>query len=87
MREIEHASSLSCTLIEEHLSNQSRFDVNEYWARSFGRLEVPTINANIAKKLEARDQDLYRKFKNLYDTEPNPLFNIVIGNIESWEIV
>ena len=36
------------TLIEERLSNQRRFDAIGYLARSFGRLGVPTINANIA---------------------------------------
>ena len=48
LREIEHASSVSRTLIEERLSNQRHFDSNGYLARSFGRLGVPTINANIA---------------------------------------
>jgi len=48
LREIEHASSVSRTLIEERLSNQRRFDANGYFTRSSGRLGVPTINANIA---------------------------------------
>ena len=47
LQEIEHAS-VSRTLIEERLSNQRRFDANGYFTRSFGRLGVPTINANIA---------------------------------------
>lgn len=50
LREIEHASSVLRTLIEERLSNQRRFDANGYLARSFGCLGVPTINANIANK-------------------------------------
>ena len=52
LREIEHASSVSRTLIEERLSNQRHFDSNGYLARSFGRLGVPTINANIAFKID-----------------------------------
>ncbi len=42
---------------------------------------------HLLKKLKNRDQDLYRKFENLYDVEPNPLFNVVIGDIEDWEII
>ena len=53
LREIEHASSVSRTLIEERLSNQRRFDANGYFTRSFGRLGVPTINANIALSFTA----------------------------------
>ena len=42
---------------------------------------------HLLKKIKNRDQDLYRKFKNLNDIEPNPLFNNVIGDIEDWGII
>ena len=42
---------------------------------------------NLLKKLETRDQDLYRKFMGLGDIEFYPLFNRVIGGVEDWEIV
>ena len=42
---------------------------------------------HLLKKLETRDQDLYRKFKGLDDIKLHPLFNRVIGGVEDWEIV
>ncbi len=42
---------------------------------------------HLLKKLETRDQDLYKKLKGLGDVELHPLFNRVIGGVEDWEIV
>lgn len=42
---------------------------------------------HLLKKLQARDQGLYRKLQNHNDIEPNPLFDMVIGDIEAWEIL
>lgn len=56
--------------------------------------KIPVTNGRVQyefehllKKLETRDQDLYRKFKDLGDIELHPLFNMVIGGVEDWEIV
>ena len=51
------------TLIEERLSNQRRFDTIGYLARSFRRLGVPTINANIAFKVMALKESI-KEFKS-----------------------
>ena len=42
---------------------------------------------HLLKIIKNRYQGLYRKFKNPNDIEPNPLLNIVIGDIEDWELV
>lgn len=42
---------------------------------------------HLLKKLETRDQDLYQKIKGLTDIELHPLFDMVMGKVESWEIL
>jgi len=56
--------------------------------------KIPVTNGQVQyefehllKKLETRDQDLYRKIKGLGYIELHPLFNRVIGGVEDWEIV
>ncbi|MCH9638325.1 MAG: pyrimidine dimer DNA glycosylase/endonuclease V [Betaproteobacteria bacterium] len=42
---------------------------------------------HLLKKIKKRDNELFRKFKKINNIEPHPLFNMVIGDIEDWEIV
>ena len=40
---------------------------------------------HLLNKLKNRDTGLYNKFGKLSEFEPNPLFNIIEGEIEPWE--
>lgn len=42
---------------------------------------------HLLKKLQVRDQNLYAKFKDSTEIELHPLFYMVIGDVEDWEIV
>jgi len=42
---------------------------------------------HLLNKLKLRDQDLYEKFKNLKKINPHPLFDVVTGEVEPWEIL
>jgi len=81
------------SVAEEADSRGYHFNKSKIIAMVF-KDRIPVTNGQVLyefehllKKLEARNQDLYRKFKNLGDIEPHPLFNMVIGGVENWEIV
>ena len=42
---------------------------------------------HLLKKLIVRNQNLYHQFKSLKKINPHPLFKIVTGQIEEWEII
>ena len=42
---------------------------------------------HLLNKLKLRDQDLYEKFKNLKKINSHPLFEVVTGEVEPWEIL
>lgn len=42
---------------------------------------------HLIKKLLIRDQSLYQKFKTTQNIDPHPLFKIIPGKIEPWEII
>lgn len=42
---------------------------------------------HLLKKLQVRDQGLYEKLKDTTQIEPHPLFYIISGDVEEWEIV
>ena len=39
------------------------------------------------KKAEKRDHALFLKLQNLKDVEPHPLFKIIKGDVEDWEVL
>lgn len=41
---------------------------------------------HLLKKLERRDEYRFRQFKKIKEWEPHPLFTIIPGKIEDWEI-
>ena len=56
--------------------------------------KIPVTNGQVQyefkhllKKLKDRDQALYKKFKGTAKKELHPLFHMVIGDVEDWEIV
>jgi hypothetical protein len=44
-------------------------------------------SAHLLNKLKARDQGRYKQLKSLKHFEPHPMFRIVKGEIESWEVI
>ena len=49
-----------------------------------GQLEFELTH--LLKKLKVRDADRYRRFSRDREIEPNPLFRVIPGGIESWEV-
>lgn len=52
---------------------------------TIGQLEYET--RHLLNKLKVRDIDKYRELKNLKIFEPHPMFKVVEGDIEPWEII
>lgn len=42
---------------------------------------------HLLKKLKIRDESKYKELKNRAQTEPHPVFSVVTGEIEDWEIL
>lgn len=42
---------------------------------------------HLLRKLENRDKLLFEQFKNLHKFDPHPMFEIISGEIESWEVI
>lgn len=42
---------------------------------------------HLLNKLKTRDPKKYQDLKNLKSFEPHPLFNLIEGDIEDWEII
>ena len=42
---------------------------------------------HLLKKLQVRDKNLYAKFKECTEVALHPLFYMVVGDVEDWEIV
>lgn len=42
---------------------------------------------HLLNKLKVRDFKRYEKFKNLKNIEIHPMFKVIDGNIENWEII
>lgn len=89
------SAAIACYLrsITDEADNRSyNFDKNKIVDLVF-KGSIPVTSGQIQyefehllKKLETRDQDLYQKLKGLKEIEPHPLFNVVTGNTEHWEI-
>lgn len=43
--------------------------------------------AHLMKKLEIRDPEKYKELRPIVDYKPHPLFYIIDGKIEEWELV
>lgn len=50
-----------------------------------GQIEYET--AHLLKKLKVRDEEKLQEFMKLSNVEPHPLFTVVAGDIEAWEII
>lgn len=43
--------------------------------------------AHLLKKLEKRDPEKFKKWSTFIDFEPHPLFFVIEGPVENWEII
>ncbi|MEX2591724.1 MAG: pyrimidine dimer DNA glycosylase/endonuclease V [Anditalea sp.] len=78
---------------EEAVSRQFNFDLNK-----FSKISMPiplSVNQGQLKyefghllgKLKNRDLRLYHQYKEAKTIDPHPIFRVVNGEIEKWEIV
>ena len=68
--------------------NKSKINRN----RSTFKIEVKKGQLNyellhLKKKLKNRDLNAYQRIKTIKYVEPNPIFNVIDGDIESWESI
>lgn len=66
----------------------SKFSIpneRQYLPVNSGQLEYEF--RHLLAKLKVRDTNLFEKFRNENKIEPHPLFQVIEGEIESWEII
>ncbi len=80
------------SVYEEAVRREYHFDI-----RKFNRPRKPVQLSvtqgqfdyelkHLMKKLKLRDSKLFRELKKIKPTEPHPLFTIIEGTIEQWEV-
>ena len=81
------------TIYQESLVRGYNFDINKFISStepvilnvSTGQLDYEM--QHLLKKLKTRDAERYKQLLKVKNIEPHPLFEIVKGGIEDWEIV
>ena len=81
------------TVYQESLARGYNFDINKFISPtepvilnvSTGQLDYEM--QHLLKKLKTRDAERYKQLLKVKNIEPHPLFEIVKGGIEDWEIV
>lgn len=80
-------------IYQEALSRNYQFDSEKInWSFTECKLTV-TIGqidyevSHLVSKLKGRDPLLYKQFVNQRDFETHPLFEVIEGEVESWEII
>jgi len=89
---VEAVNLYLSNILKEADARHYQFDRNKIdW--NFKPLQLTVTNAQIEyekqhllKKLRLRDKQKYKEIKNLATFEPHPIFAVVIGEIEDWEI-
>ena len=79
---------------DEAISRQYLFDKNKI-AHEFKQQQCLTVTtgqiqyevAHLLAKLELRDPAKYRQLKKLRSFDPHPLFTVVEGGVEPWEVI
>lgn len=80
-------------IYQEALSRQYNFDRQKInWSFSptslsvtKGQLQFELVH--LLRKLKTRDPKKYKELKTLLSIDPHPLFNIIDGDVEDWEII
>lgn len=81
------------SILKEAIQRGYNFDATKI-SRPFKKIKIKVTEGQIKfetehllKKLKARDNLRYKQFKTIVNAEPHPMFRIVKGEIENWEIV
>lgn len=81
------------SVYKEAMKRGYQFDASKF-KRTSSRITLTVTNGQIKyefshllKKLKKRDKNKFRMVKEIRTIQPHPLFKIVKGNIEEWEIV
>lgn len=77
---------------EEAAQRGYNFDKSKFKKPKLRQLNVTRSQmkyefSHLLRKLKTRDTALYSKLKNTKRLQPNPVFKVVKGKIEDWEIV
>jgi hypothetical protein len=90
---IESINEYLATVYNEALTRNYNFDKEKInWNFETSILQVTTGQMEFEKKhlltkLNIRDKEKYEQLKNLKIIEQHPMFKIIQGEIEQWEIV
>jgi hypothetical protein len=80
-------------ILEEAKRRNYKFDeskINWSFVRkpiSVTRGQVEYETKHLLGKLKTRDENLYKQFQDVTVLETHPLFEVVNGEVESWEII
>lgn len=80
-------------LYEEAMSRGYRFDVNKIGPQrtvaqiSCTRGQIMYEWGHLKQKLQTRAVDRYRDLSHIAEPEPHPLFVVIPGDIEPWEVI
>ncbi len=90
---LDSISQYLATVYREALERGYKFD-NSKFHQKFVPSTLEVTNGqmqyeltHLLRKLKARDIDRFHKLSNVANLDPHPLFVIVEGEIEPWEIV
>ena len=82
----------------EHVFNEAQlrhynFDAGKF-SRLFRKIKIKVTSgqlefefSHLLKKLKIRDPELFKELKGIKKIEPHPMFRVVKGEIEEWEII
>ena len=68
--------------------NKTKFEIVEKSIKLYvtsGQLEYEF--GHLRAKLDERDSQCYKKIKAIKSIEPHPLFKVIKGEVENWEII
>ncbi len=67
--------------------DKSKFSIPKPLRINVTRGQMKYEFTHLLRKLKTRDTALYNKLKNTKRPQPHPLFKVIKGEIEDWEIV
>ncbi len=81
------------SVLEEALLRGYKFDVEKI-TRPFKKIKTKVTEGqmqyeakHLLKKLKQRDAKLFKQLKAVKKFEPHPMFSVIKGEIEDWEII
>ena len=81
------------SVLKEAIQRRYNFDTNKI-SRPFKKIKIKVTDGqmkyeagHLLKKLKERDPLRYKYFKRIKELAPHPMFWIVKGKIEDWEVV